>query len=360
MKVNLLVVEDDEAVKTTWARAIQRHNERRGENDLEFTPIICGTPDEAKQTVISHAIHCVITDLHLNGITAQGGREVIDQTRKFAGAPIAIMSGYTQDYDEENQDYAPIKIFEKTSDNYAEVIKWINSLSSMIRVSSMTQQRIQEITAGLFHKSLWKNWIDGELQQKLIDAKTRHLLTQISEEMISGSFASTLWPEEYYVRPSLRSRILTGDLIKINDSVYVVVSPPCDLANTDTPESIILSLCESTLKTYADEIIGKENNDKTREKMRRYLNQEKMPPSSHFLPKYKDIGPWFASFKKLRCITRDELTSIGAENFLGWRIASISPLFVPNLTHRFSSYLGRPGQPDIDPATALSETRPDT
>lgn len=354
MKVSLLIVEDDSAVQATWQKAVTRFNSRREIDDLEFDINLAKSLNEAELILKSKNIDCVITDLRLEKDDRLGGEKVIAEARKLAGGPIAIMSGYLEEYESNDHGMAPVRPFVKESQNYREVLNWFNSLKKLIAISSQARHRFQKIYADIFHRSLWLGWNSSLSSSSPIDSKVRHLVTQIGEELTAGSMASMLLPEEYYVRPALRPRLLTGDLIKLDDLVYVVVTPPCDLANTDTPESILLSLCENSYGNYSTEISDKPSSEKIIGKMRQYLNQEKVPPSLHFLPEYLDMGPWFASFKKIKSLSRDQLNEDKMAEILRTRFASISPLFVSNLTHRFSSYIGRPGQPDIDPSAALS------
>lgn len=357
MIANLLIVEDDTGVQEAWKRTIERFN-RRENTDLRFKINLVSSAQDA-ETVLRHQnIDCIITDLRLNNHdNPLGGEIVISEARKIAGAPIAIMSGYLQEYEETEEEMAPVRKFDKETDQYPVVLEWFNGLKQLIMISSQARERLREVYADLFHRALWKNWHAGTLGAESIDAKVRHLVTLISEEMTAGSAAKLLWPEEFYVRPALHTRLLTGDLLRIDDAVYVVVSPPCDLANTDNPESILMALCGDGYSNYNSEVADKLDSDKTPEKMRQYLCQDKVPPSLHFLPKHSEMGPWFASFKQLKCISRADLGNEGMADLLATRFASVSPLFVPNLTHRFASYLGRPGQPDIDPVAAIAACR---
>lgn len=356
MIAKLLIVEDDTGVQEAWKETVERFNRRR-EVALQFEPVIVGTADDAEAVLTSQNVDCIITDLHLsNRNQPLGGEVVVSEARKIAGAPIAIMSGYLQEYDLPDGEKTPVRKFDKETSQFNAILEWFCELKQLVVVSSLARKRLQEVYADLFHRALWKNWRTGILDGSSIDAKVRHLVTLISEEMTAGSAANLLWPEEFYVRPALHSKLLTGDLLKLDEDVFVVVTPPCDLVNTENPESILLARCEA-YANFNSEVLEKLDADKTLGRMRQYLNQDRVPPSLHFLPRYAELGPWFASFKKLKCLNRADLGEEERAKLLLSRFASVSPLFVPNLTHRFAAYLGRPGQPDIDPAVAIQACR---
>jgi len=123
---------------------------------------------------------------------------------------------------------------------------------------------------------------------------------------------------------------------------YVIVTPPCNMANGCYPNNILLALC----KPMADEKSelqkklggGKAKQvESAKREIRNYATQGHHA-ASHFLPPIKDSGPLLVEFRDLVTVSKDK-----ADELLKERVATITPSFVPNLMQRYAAYLGRIG-----------------
>lgn len=350
IKIKTLIVEDDVGHRAMWERDIADHND---EHELiSFEPIICEDIDTAHEMLRTRKIDCGIFDLRLPKSShllsdANEGNSLLSEVLNSHPIPIAVVSGFLTELGE--QFGAPIKTFSKDVDQRSGVLPWLCSHAELIKILGEAQNKIQSETSNLFHKSIWKRWqnrtsTDSEVLERAI---TRQIVAHLSEMLTISPESEGLLPEEFYVAPPIRTNLHTGDLLALEEGVFVVLTPRCNMANNSLPPYILLAKCDDGHNDWESIITGlapgasKTKSDKAKDKLKALSTQE-FQISSHFLPPLGDEGPWLVNFKHV--ITHP---SSDVENLLEHRFASIAPHYIPNLVQRFSSYMGRIGQPDL-------------
>jgi hypothetical protein len=153
--------------------------------------------------------------------------------------------------------------------------------------------------------------------------------------------------EEFYIVPPLAAdRLSTGDLVKIGQEVYIVVTPRCNLARDTYPKFLMLALCkpmEGIWTGLKNQFGGDEKKqDKANKELHSYASQGHAI-STHFLPPCDTFGPWLVDFKEIISVPSADLAVLMESRF-----ASVAGAFIPNLVQRYAAYLGRIGQPDLD------------
>ena len=172
----------------------------------------------------------------------------------------------------------------------------------------------------------------------------------IAEEM-SVNEAPGWHSFEAYFKPSLRQdRAHTGDIFELEDGLWIILSPQCDMANKKIA-TVILAACAndavqdwtSARDNYASVDDGKKK--KGADAIRGFIGQNKLKPSNHFLPPFgANHHPLIVDFGNVKIVAMNDVDAI-----LKQRIASLSPALIPNLTQRFGAWISRTGQPDFDP-----------
>ncbi|MCP4621892.1 MAG: hypothetical protein GY844_36275 [Bradyrhizobium sp.] len=185
----------------------------------------------------------------------------------------------------------------------------------------------------------------------MIDIVSRQYASHIAESLGIDSDETVRWhPFENYVQPALQeSRPHTGDIFKLDDALWVVLTPQCDMATQKAP-TVLLARCDPNpaIEEWKENIAGLRpdaSNNKKRAAERffsRLVNQAE--PALHFLPPLEGEQPLMVDFKCLRIIDLIEL-----QTKLSERLASVATPFLGNLTQRFGAYISRIGQPNIDP-----------
>jgi hypothetical protein len=174
---------------------------------------------------------------------------------------------------------------------------------------------------------------------------TRQTASHVAERL--GLPPNYHHPEEFYFVPPLATeRLDTGDLVKVGDKIYVVVTPRCNLARDPYPDQLMLACCKPMDGDWARLRNGFQGSNRDKESAARSLRDfatQGHSTSTHFLPPCGEKGPWLADFREIMTVPSEQVPQL-----LKSRFASVASQFVPNLVQRYSAYLGRIGQPDLD------------
>lgn len=356
----ILIAEDAEEALTSWDNDIREFNRDEG-NQIEFTPHIAKTRDEALQILKCVRINCAVVDLRLpsnaegSGEAEQAmGNEVLETLLLETGVPAIVYSGHPQEASEAVRN-SHIRVVQKRGGGGMEVLKALADQEGLMRAMEVTRRTVEREAAALFNRSIWPRWKDDwrniEDGKIVADIITRQVVAHVAETLsISPEFHH---PEEFYFAPAIGERLQTGDLIAMGDEVYVVVTPRCNMAHA-YPKNIMLGRCSAMGGAWTS-LKGKfASKDKEVVKGAtlelRNLATQGHSISSHFIPSCGKRGPWLVEFKNIVTVPSTEVTSL-----IEGRIASIAPQFVPNLIQRYAAYLGRIGQPDIDQDTLRNQ-----
>lgn len=378
--MHLLIIEDDEVALGTWRRDIDDFNEC---DNKEVELILHTAQDQATadQMLNDRTYHFLITDMRLPSATAgiesapdaAEGNTLIQKILNHYPSTIAINTGHPGEVDSEIQERENIKIFTKGTDDNASILHWLYDHRELAKALHITAAEMQSLMAKLFHNTMWPRWEHKwsqalnpqDIQAVITRQSAAYIAETITHKISEGSFHH---PEEFYFIPPVREKLHTGDLTKIDDKIFIVISPQCDMANSGYPAHILIAECKqctASNKAWQDYTDNRtETATKKKEKARKSLRDlitQNIPQSEHFIPPCDERGPWLISFKEVRTISSENVSRL-----LHARFASLAPPFIPNLIQRFSSFIGRVGQPDLCPEhtakmidNILASTSPD-
>jgi CheY-like chemotaxis protein len=351
MPHRLLFVEDDKSQLSLLQDALKDWNTVHGDKSFELQTT--DNYESALRDLSTTRYDAALLDLRLPGKKGLAGQLLADLCVAQYGIPAAIISGHPGDYDVSRWN-GVVKVFNKgDSGAYTAAVDWFGELSHMMKILAGTRKKIQQQGAAVFWKQVWPRWgayekLSGIQDEELIGIVSRQYASHIAE--ILGLDSEAKWhPFENYIRPALlETRPQTGDIFKLDDMLWVVLTPQCDMV-TRKAKSVLLACCDSNppIDTWKQNIASlKSEWSKQRKSAEdffgRLVNQAQ--PASHFLPPLEGGQPLMVDFKHLRTISLSDL-----EDQLSARIASVAPPFLPNLTQRFGAYVSRVGQPNIDP-----------
>lgn len=349
--VEILIVEDDAATREGWNRDVRDFN-RKNDAVVTFRPTFAVSRKEALDQLRRTRFDCAVVDLRLPdgagepGATEPLGNDVLNALLEEVGIPAVVYSGYESEASAAVKG-SNIRVKGKRGGASAEILQEFSEQASLMSAMETTRRRIARETARLFNGSVWSRW-----QKRWASENDRELISGIIVRQTASHIADALaqppahhHPDEFYVVPSLfPGRLDTGDLVVHKGETLVVLTPRCNMANKP-PSQLIFAVC-TPFAAWADwKAPLLTGNSEKREKARRALRDHATQGhgiASHFLPPLNEKGPWLVDFQELRTIDSSEQPTLLKERF-----ASIAPGFVPNLVQRYSSYVGRVGQPDI-------------
>ncbi len=348
----ILIIEDDKLTIESWRRDIREFN-RDPKNTLEFNVTFVADKQNALSLLSRTHFDCAVVDLRLpDGDISLGtekplGNHVLSKLLEDIGIPTVVYSAYEGEASDEIKS-SNIKIHTKKGGETQKILNSFLAQSGLMCAMRATRSRISKATALLFNQSIWQRWekrwaleLDKEMITEVIARQTAsHVYDTLSQ------VSSYHHPDEFYVVPALYvNRIDTGDLLLLEDKVYVVLTPRCNMANKP-PTHLTLAICSEMPEwaQWKEQLIN--GNAKAREKTGKDLRSHATQGhgiATHFLPPLDEKGPWLVDFQEIRTVQSSDIPEMFPKRF-----ASIAPHFTPNLVQRYSSYLGRIGQPDID------------
>lgn len=362
----LLFVEDDEIQRDSLLTAIRDWNIAYAGQGREFVVESRKDLASATEALDRMRFDCGLFDLRIptgrTGLaTDSGGNEIARAALMKKGFPVALITGEESVLDKSLLDLGQVCLFNKGDldtghgDPYERAVGWFAGQWDMMGILAAAHKKIEESAADIFIRRLWPRWssfagLDSVDPPSLIGIVTRQYVGHMADLLgIDGDEHATWHPFENYIQPALiEGRAHTGDLFRLNDGMWVVLTPQCDMA-TRKVKNIILCKCLPGIKDWVDHVAQLKtatSNTKRRDSekfLTAFVNQS-IGASQHFLaPLPGSIEPLIVDFTDLKSIALTEL-----ESDLGKRVAAISSPFISNLTQRFGAYVSRAGQPNID------------
>ena len=151
------------------------------------------------------------------------------------------------------------------------------------------------------------------------------------------------YPIEVYIKPPIKTNLHTGDLISIEDDIFLVLTPACDIVfnykiNSQgkkepfrkADKMMLISVKEFEYESLCVNKLGKVDKGKIRD----YITNSAY--RYHYLPPFNDNTGFLVDFQELRSVEFETKYE---------RLATISSPFIKDIISRFSNYYSRQGQP---------------
>lgn len=347
--LKILIVEDEDSKLAEWDAAISSHNADSANKGYWIEFVSAKTVSKAKRLLEQHSFDAAIIDLRLKveGEAVENndhGNNLISHILETHPLGIVVHTGQGGDAEIPAYATSQVKVLDK-GDGLDPVFEWLENNRDVFLRLRGAKSIFNRETARMFFKSIWprwKNWESADKEQ-LTHVVARHVIAHIHDSLLAASNDST-HPEETYFVPPLKERLDTGDLVRIENKVWIVVTPRCDMANTKKVKTIVLAACEDISAEW-NSLMVPPVSGKTEEKIKKII-QHRGVHKEHFLFPLIDLeaqkhGPWMVCFDELMSVPAAE----AAERFSAGRFASLSPLFVPSLVERLGAYFSRIGTP---------------
>lgn len=357
----ILFVEDNENNRALFKYAVDEWNEGHADDGKTFVPHMSETYEEAVEALRHFKFDCAILDLRLPNDTGQDSPDVGNKLAKDVlfeqGLPLAILSGHPDEMDEALVDLEIIRTFNKgDEDGYDKALGWLADKWEMMEALRAAKTSIDQSAAEVFAKRLWPQWatfskLEGGNLEKITKIIARQYVSHIADILGLDNEGTVGWhPFESYNVPSLfDTRAHTGDIFKIGDDLWIVLSPQCDMATQKVSNAILAKCIVGIPTTWAEnvEVLKTKPSQAKVDKATRFfadLVNQNLAVSIHFLPPLPGTAdPLRVTFPELRTMSLAELNGS-----LASRVASVSSPFISNLVQRFGAYISRTGQPNLE------------
>ncbi|MGL5781280.1 MAG: hypothetical protein ACRCXW_01820 [Plesiomonas shigelloides] len=356
MKLNLLIVEDAQKIILSW-------EEKMAFYAVEGTPVYTLNPtfvtnfQDAKKVIANTNFDAAVVDIRLDegGDQTFHGNNILADLASKSLTVCAVYTGEpgTEVIEDHQKDF--VKVFQKGEGEIERILEWLDSKADMISAIQTMQDSFKKSMAKAFTHSIWPRWsywLNGDQNQEFAsNALTRHMATHLHASFLNE--VAAVHPEEYYFIPPLQDRLDTGDIIRQDESYYILVTPRCDLAREQNPTFQLVKLADKKADWEAlhqEKVNGA--NSKAKQKatrdIRNLVNHGDRSPKLHFIPQFKlsseaKLGPFHAQFNFMTCV---EATDESRSQLTAHRVATLSNEFVPSLVERLGAYFSRIGTPD--------------
>lgn len=353
MNLNLLIIEDDDAIIKDWIQKLSLYA-------VETNPIYTIIPKYVKNIVKANELlsngvfDAAIIDIRLESADStlnSDGNDLFTQISSSTLTVSAVCTGEPSSVNIADHPQDFVKVFEKGDGVIADILKWLDLKVSMISAIQNMQTVMNSKMAEAFTQSIWPRWNhwlhNDEDAAATEQALIRHMATHLHASFLNQTSAAH--PEEYFFIPPLQERLDTGDVFLIEDVCYILVTPRCDLA---LEKNISFQLVE--LKSVKEDwdrfqaAYETTSNKSNRAKIRNIIDHGGKSPKLHFIPQIRQIneaalGPFHAQFGHMKCMGVSSEEKI---ELVSKRIATLSNEFVPSLVERLGAYFSRIGTPD--------------
>lgn len=348
-QIHLLFIEDDKTLRDNFEKEVNIFNS----DDEELTIISESVENisQAKLALEKSRFDVIVTDLKIEAGNADKsavdiGNDFIKDLRKISPCPIAILTGKPTDVESSALDAGSMAKFTKETDAEVKIFQWIKTKIKLISLMRQSFLLLNQELAPLFHGGVATRISNGTTSIPA-ESALRVILENVADSILTVNSTTKCHPQESYIHPVTRNKVMTGDIVRYNTEVWVVLTPACDITRCADEYGILLAKCRPHEK-YAKYLEKADAGDFT--SLNNLINQANNL-STHFLPPLeKGSPPYIVDFEVLTIAKYLELRSEPI-------IAAVSPKFLPNLIHRFSAFIGRPGAPDIDSEHCLQHSK---
>lgn len=367
MKINLLIVEDDQPIITSWQQKIQLYNIEETKK-YEISADYVDNLTDASNLISQSKFDVIVIDIRLKNSTNQinkDGNLVVEDAISRTTSLIAVCTAEPNTVAQSIEKNDLIHIFQKGLAGNSIVdqcIEWLELEENLLTTVQNMRYNVEKEMAALFSRSIWPRWsywfADSSLDTTGA-ALTRHMATHLHASFLLDADLSA-HPEEYFFIPPLQDKLDTGDIIFQNGKFEIVVTPRCDMvrSKSKTPTYQLVSLEDKSIKwrellaeLATKKKAGNPNKIAVASSNLKKFTNHNGETGGHFIQSFRlkindeeqSFGPFYAQFNQLRSILRNEENTAF---LLDKRIASLSNEFVPSLVERLGAYFSRIGTPD--------------
>jgi CheY-like chemotaxis protein len=338
--LQVLLVEDQDGNIDAWMDKAKSHNSDAEARGFSVETTTAKSVNEAQTILQTRKPDGMVVDLRLqtegHAEPNDHGNALVKYALETHPVAIAIYSGQGQEA--EVGDCPQVEVFDRGG-GLDPVFDWLSRQRGMLLQLRSTRNSVERETARVFFRSIWPRWTHWtkDAAADVGPMLARHVVAHIHDALLDAD-GGAAHSEETYFMPPIKDRLDTGDLVKDDDGLWIVVTPRCDLANTGKVETVLVARCVDIAQRWD----GKSTKEKTK------LAQHDGAAKYHFLPPMLDndgnqLGPWFVQFHDLRAIPIADVPA----GLTAKRWASLAPQFVPSLVERFGAYFSRIGTPSL-------------
>lgn len=361
-QLKILVVEDNDDMFENYQDSIEEINHADLTINLERKTSV----DGAMAALLSNEFDGAIIDLNLNQESPMetSGNDVLLEIVGKHRFPVLVVSGNIQNITDElrGKESEFLKFHGRETSNEIIFNHFIDIFKTGITKILGGRGLMDKYLGEIFWKHLSHDFrLPLQPNQNPEKILLRYAVSHLAEYLDIPNGEDQFYHEaEVYIKPPIRCHIATGDIVENNNKRYIVLSPACDIAvrsiENATPEinanQILLApLIKIDRDSFIEEGIMREtDNSSKRKKIVEDIIKGKREKFG-FLPEHEEMYPAVIDFQNIHTC---QFSSFGSYN----RLATVSGMFLKDIQSKFSSYVGRQGQPDLNKENLIDRYKP--
>jgi hypothetical protein len=352
--IKILIVEDTASDIQSYQDSIKTVNLELLPN-CEIQAEFCKTKEEGLRAIyeMKDDLSGAFIDLKLNSgapVDENDGNELVASIYGKLRFPVIVLTNTPGAFDAKFPKSSFLEVLTKTDVQYNDILKRIvaihrTGITPILGGKGKIEKMLSDIfwkhisetlPAFVVQKQTTPEW---DVEKVLLRYISAHILEYL-EVSIENNFEA-FSVIEFYIKPSVKGKIFTGDIVKDKHSgnFLIVLTPACDLA-TDVKRP--KPKAEYVTVAWIEEIekIEKDRNSGDVKRLKSNSHDLKY----HYLPKTPLFKGGYVNFQNLSGIPVSEF-----ENNKSFEIECIvTNPFRKDIVSRFSNYYSRQGQPALE------------
>lgn len=351
----LLIVEDDENEITNYKDNIDLFNENNEDNCFTINVDFKNNLQNGIKAIKDNKYDGAIVDLRLkqDNFEDAEGNKIIKSIVGNLRIPVSVVSGFLGDIDPDlKNENSLLRFYDRGNIEIITILEELRKIydTGITKILGEDGLIIKELT-----KIFWERisndleyWIsESDNNIKLEKIVSRYIINHLKEglELDENGEFEMYHSSEFYIVPPIKHNFFTGDILEKNGVNYIILMPPCDMANDGKVQNIVLAKIEdinfSHISGAKKKLKNDSSDDKSKFKILKLLSNS-YSLNYHFLPSSNAFQGGFIDFRKIQSVKLNELK----EEYK--RVGTISSEFIKDIISRFSQYYSRQGQPNLD------------
>lgn len=361
-KLRLLVIEDDSDFLKSYEKQVKLFN--HDQSDVVVELIIAEEEEEAKNILTTGKIDAAIIDLKLGNTDVEyRGNSLLEVIKKNLRFPAFVVTGNPEKLEEEKgnvNDLFKLKVKGTEESNFTTILNELKEihLTGITKILGKSGQ-IEKYLSEIFWKHLSNSinqWASDKSRNADQKEKSllRYTLSHINEYLDlndNGDFEEYS-PFEFYLHPPVKRDLFTGDIVKLKEFLFVVLTPSCDIiirsgGNRNAGFILLCRIKELSEIVKNFSLLKLDTPEKNDDRKRLCSYIENKNQRYHFIPKSSFIDAGLIDFQDNISIPSEKVDNLLKDGEM-LRLAAIAMPFLKDIISRYSNNVSRQGSPDFN------------
>ncbi len=345
-KINIVIIEDEDAQKEMYSDTIDEYN--REDPKYLIDAIYMSDDKNLPKYLYESKCDCIVIDLKWDGVNSDyGGNDLLERIINKKRIPTIVVSGNLSQLRMDINEFTFCDSYERSDDFQKVINKIVEYYETGYTRIVGESGRLDDLISKVFWNHLTNKKEDWDFLEQDIKEKRilRFALARINAQLeVDGENHDCFSSVEVYIKPPVRKKAFSGDIIKYQGKTYAILSVACDFENGNN-DFIVMCYVEeekySELISNIKDAGGFQNlSNKKRDEIHKLIRNNLA--RFHLLPPCSNFTGGKIDFQNILSISKEDIESTAEI------IATITPSVFKDIQARFSHYYGRQGQPALD------------